>query len=96
MQLELTEKAVVEADEERVCSVKTVVAEFLEALSTEEVLLVHFQEAGRKDREGSYAAMFVLRGRRLDSSRVSFQALSVIKFVVHAQEPPCWLFGMRK
>jgi hypothetical protein len=75
--------------------VKTVAAESLEAQSLAEVLSAHFQGAGRKDRGRSCVAGFVPRDRCLDSSEVSFQALSVIKPVVFGQETPCLLFGMR-
>jgi hypothetical protein len=86
----------VEASEERACSVKTVVAEFAEALSIEEALSAHFQGVERKDRGSSYVGVFGLRDRRFDSSEVSFQALSVIELVVLGQETPCLLFEVRK
>ena len=90
-QLERIETAVVEESAERACSVKIDVAEFLEALLVEEVLWVHFQGAGRRDRARSYVVVLVLRDRCLDSSEVSFQALSVIKCVLLGPETPCWL-----
>ena len=90
-QLEQIEKAVAEEIEERAYSVKIDVVEFLEALSVEEVLWVHFQGAGRRDRARSCVVVLVLRDQCLGSFGVSFQALSVIKSVLLGPETPCWL-----
>jgi hypothetical protein len=95
-QLERVVKAVVEGGEERVCSVKTVVAELSEALSVEEVRFVHFQGVGQKGHGRSYVVVAVLRDRRPDSSEGVFQALSVIKSVVLPQETPCLRSRMRR
>jgi hypothetical protein len=86
----------VEVVEERVCSVKIVAAELWDALLVEAVLWAHFQGAAQKDRGRSYAEIFELPDRRLGSSEVSFQALSVIVFARQKQEMPCLLSGWRR
>jgi hypothetical protein len=95
-QLERVVKAAVEGDEERVCSVKTVVAELSGALLVEEVRLAHFQGVGQKDHGRSYVAVAALRDRCPDSSEGVFQALSMIKSVVLPQETPCLRSGLRR
>ena len=95
-QLERDVKAAVEVGEGRVYSIKTVAAEWLGALSVEEVRLAHFQGVGQKDRGRSYVVVAVLRYQCSDSSEDVFQALSVIKYVVLPQETPCLRSGLRR